>query len=95
MNNYKSKFLTIIILSFVLINIKCTEEELEPTENSEDYKITTIYEKNDLDNVKLNNNLFPDVLKIESVGKKTDIAINLLSVLVEEEIEMLDISKIE
>lgn len=95
MNNYKNKFLRILLLLFVLINIKCTKEELDQTENNEDYKITTIYEKNNLDNGKRNNDLFPEVLKIESVGKKTDIATNLLSVLVEDEIELLDLSKIE
>lgn len=92
MKSYKTISLLLIL---IFINIKCSENELNTDEKSNDYQIITIFEKEGEVNLNQNSDLFPEVLKIEKIGNKTEIASNLLSTLNDVELASLDLSEIE
>jgi|MDTG01.2.fsa_nt_gb hypothetical protein len=69
--------LPIFILSLVIYS--CNQnDDIDKTLNSEDNSIITIFERTSETLIPLNNGVFPDVDKVEKVGKKTKLGEKLI-----------------
>jgi hypothetical protein len=67
------------IFIITLIIYSCSESNDIDTKNIDDNIITTIFERTTETSIPSNNGIFPDIEKIEKIGKNTEIGNNLIA----------------
>ena len=83
------------IFIITLIIYSCSESNDIDTKNIDDNTITTIFERTTETSIPSNNGIFPDIEKIEKIGKNTEIGNNLIAEISERESYNLDYSEIK